>query len=393
MDSAQNDQTLKGEGKEHGGNWKKIASLEKEGEPSSLRESNEISLPRISNIVDDMPIAFKTRLVTTKPPRTASSQTQFPKKSVSRTEKRNADIDSILVTIEKWITNTRKWTHDPLAAYNYEKLEHSPLIFSKSLDPYFQLEKASYNYKGEKDLIGRPHGQGVIRFANGDKFFGEFKYGLRHGPGTLQINNEISMLYLDGHYYNDMLEGKGKIQFRDGDTFFAHFSKGIACGIGKLFDRHHRLKSLAWYQNGKPIGVMWKFLQGGSCITGEVDSITGVLMGDEIAFLFPDYKSALVGTFANDRFAFAQLCFPQGVTIKRHICHLKFTKPRGAVYSYDPSTTIRISSEPLLKDPYETEYCYVRRSKIRGAKDGLFARSNLPKDFVVSFYNGVKCKR
>jgi len=44
----------------------------------------------------------------------------------------------------------------------------------------------------------------------------------------------------------------------------------------------------------------------------------------------------------------------------------------------------------LLPDPYETQWAYVRSSKIRGAKEGLFARRDMPSDFVVAFYNGVR---
>lgn len=52
---------------------------------------------------------------------------------------------------------------------------------------------------------------------------------------------------------------------------------------------------------------------------------------------------------------------------------------RGPLYEFDPSTRHRISLEPLLRDPYETQYCYVRNSKIKGAQEGLFARKKLPK--------------
>ena len=44
----------------------------------------------------------------------------------------------------------------------------------------------------------------------------------------------------------------------------------------------------------------------------------------------------------------------------------------------------------MLPDPYESQYCYVRPSRIKGAQEGLFARRVLPAGTVASFYNGVR---
>ena len=52
---------------------------------------------------------------------------------------------------------------------------------------------------------------------------------------------------------------------------------------------------------------------------------------------------------------------------------------RGPIYDFDPGTHDRISANPLLPDPYETQYVYVRNSKIKGAQEGLFAKKTLPK--------------
>ena len=107
-------------------------------------------------------------------------------------------------------------------------------------------------------------------------------------------------------------------------------------------------------------------------------------LGDNIAYLYPDRQTALLGTFVKDQMIMAQICFIQLVSIRNEICQLKFTQPRGPIYSLDLSSREVISKEPLLPDPYETLYCYVRMSKIKGAQEGLFAKKNLAKNFVVS---------
>ena len=74
------------------------------------------------------------------------------------------------------------------------------------------------------------------------------------------------------------------------------------------------------------------------------------------------------------------------------MCHIRFTSPRGPLYNFDPGTRESICKEPLLPDPYETLYCYIAPSKIKGAKEGIFAKRDLPEGFVVAFYNGLRMR-
>ena len=50
------------------------------------------------------------------------------------------------------------------------------------------------------------------------------------------------------------------------------------------------------YQMGLPYGQCWKWSEGGGWLTGVVD-IEGEFTGDDIAFVYPDLKTALVGQF------------------------------------------------------------------------------------------------
>ena len=99
----------------------------------------------------------------------------------------------------------------------------------------------------------------------------------------------------------------------------------------------------------------------------------------------------------------------QTVAVRNEVCHVKFTTPRGPHYRHCGSDRLGRSgpdasaaaagtasaamcSEPLLPDPYEAQYCYVRASKLKGAQEGLFARRDMPAGSVVAFYNGVSEK-
>ena len=162
--------------------------------------------------------------------------------------------------------------------------------------------------------------------------------------------------------------------------------------MGKLYDRERRLKQVCWYSNGRPTGVVWRFLEGGGCLVGEADAATGALTGDGVGFLFPDRQTALVGRFEDGVMVSAQTCFIQLVSVRNCICHLKFTQPRGPVYDFDPGDRDVICRRPLLPDPYESRHVYVRQSRIKGAAEGLFAKTDLSEGQVCCFYNGVRLR-
>ena len=51
-----------------------------------------------------------------------------------------------------------------------------------------------------------------------------------------------------------------------------------------------------WFEGGKPVGKFWRALVGGAWLHGEVDG-NGDLTGDDIAYIYPDFKTAFRGSF------------------------------------------------------------------------------------------------
>ena len=64
---------------------------------------------------------------------------------------------------------------------------------------------------------------------------------------------------------------------------------------------------------------------------------------------------------------------------------------QGQPYSFDPSSPARLSSRPLLQDPYEKYFCCVAKSVIaRGRGEGVFAVTDILEGTIVGFYNGIR---
>ena len=69
-----------------------------------------------------------------------------------------------------------------------------------------------------------------------------------------------------------------------------------------------------------------------------------------------------------------------------------FTEPTGPKYYRDISTFDHLTHDPLLPDPYESVVIEVRKSKVSGAGEGLFAKVKLESNVVLAFYNGKRIK-
>ena len=64
----------------------------------------------------------------------------------------------------------------------------------------------------------------------------------------------------------------------------------------------------------------------------------------------------------------------------------------GPVYKRELATFDMVTTDPLLKDPYESKIVEARPSKVPGANDGLFAKVRIEPNTVLAFYNGKRIK-
>ena len=134
-----------------------------------------------------------------------------------------------------------------------------------------------------------------LELENGNVVEGFFKDGSRNGQ--CQVNcSEGNVKEITGEYKDGKLNGKAKVTFKDRCTIVGYFKTGILHGFARYFDKKGRLKFVGNHKNGLPDGTCWRIIRGGGCVVGRVDG-TGQLTGIRIAYIYPDYVTALVGTF------------------------------------------------------------------------------------------------
>ena len=147
---------------------------------------------------------------------------------------------------------------------------------------------------------------------------------------------------------------------------------------------------LGCYSRGRVVGWCWRWCEGGGWLTGPVD-LSGELTGDNIAFLYPDLTTGLLGQFYRGE---AVNVSPASVSEVRipagGLAQLGFTKLEGEAVSRSVSTRDSVGPQPRVRDPYERTVCEVRTSQVEAGGEGLFAVRNITRGEIVAFYNGVR---
>ena len=101
-------------------------------------------------------------------------------------------------------------------------------------------------------------------------------------------------------------------------------------GTGRYFDEKGRLKEIAEHRNGLKFGTCWKIIRGGGCVVGRVNK-EGDLTGPRVAYLYPDFKTALVGSFVEGVLESAQETELKTVIDTNGIKVPIFNEPKGNI--------------------------------------------------------------
>ena len=117
----------------------------------------------------------------------------------------------------------------------------------------------------------------------------------------------------------------------------------------------------------------------------------GDLTGSDIAYMFPNIETALVGEFEDGVLKKARVTKVTEVILDYGCIKVpKFVEPTGPIYYRELSDSEFVTNCPLLKDPYEEKMVFVKPSLVEGAQEGLFARQAVKANTIVAFYNGVR---
>jgi len=266
----------------------------------------------------------------------------------------------------------------------------------------FNLEetvKCNFFYFGDLDNHGKFHGQATLKTAtkspNGflnrfSKIFGTFVGGVLQGLVMISSSQDGGSTYFivqDGVIHSLVIRVGLRPVY---DTLVTDLRFAGVNVIQML--AQSGIGYIAKFKSGKPEGPVWMGLIGEPIIGqgflyGKLNS-EGKLTGDNIAYIYPDYLTALIGTFEDKIMKSAREVKITQVTCQDGLLHAKFSEPdeNSIAFFYDRATNESIASPGLMlaRDPYELKTVEVRESTIPGSGHGLVAARNILKGQVLS---------
>jgi len=233
----------------------------------------------------------------------------------------------------------------------------------------------------------------VVRPKEGDVLVGRWVKGAREGPGNVSTPRleKGGVKAMVGSYTGGRLDGQAKMVMADGTCRQCWVQRGWLHGPcrGVRQDGEQKLAYLGHYAAGKPKGVCWTAIKGGGWIIGRQDS-KAEYTGDNIAFLYPDLSTALVGKFLQGILVSARSAVVASSSLVDGVLVPSYSFLSDQKFSYWPSTLDRVLCPPHQRDPYETRLVRVGTSQMDGGGEGLFAKRFIASGTIVAFYNGVR---
>ena len=208
-----------------------------------------------------------------------------------------------------------------------------------------------------KDIIGdetTTDGLITVDLSEDIQVTASFRKGLRHGQCTATFADG-EMRSIKGEYSEGRLAGRARIVYRGGQSVDGFFKDGLLHGFARYFDEVGRLTFAGNHRSGVAQGTCWKIIRGGGSVVGEVDQ-AGLLTGDNITYLYPDYSTALHGTFHKGVMVSTRECLVVSVeedesgVLVPGLSQLKLTQHRRQL-----RTVTDFGLQPTLRDPYEAK--------------------------------------
>jgi len=250
-------------------------------------------------------------------------------------------------------------------------------------------------YYGKRDQMGNIAGIGSLLYENKDTFQGIFKDGIMNREGVL-TKAQKGGTKIEGEWIQGLLQGEIKETLQNTGWIEGYYKDGIPHGyfreFGPRYNGRHILRQMGRYYKGVLRGYTWKGAYDHSgWWFGSVDS-DGQLTGDNIAYIYPDFKMAIKGKFKDGLLVEGYQCQLEGCYLDRGVQVPVFSKTFGPAYQYEEPSIKNIALNPLLRDPWEDIRVCVGPSNLPQGGEGLFAKRAFAMKEVIALYNGIKIK-
>ena len=155
---------------------------------------------------------------------------------------------------------------------------------------------------------------------------------------------------------------------------------------------------IGYFKNSQLQGIFWAGLYGGDPrghLHGMIGEKDGKITGDNIAYIYPDMETVLLGRFEDRLMKDAQEskvvnieCNQNGMI---YVNQYATPDPSASHFYYEPASNSSYggtTSVPGTLDPYERKWLEVRKIDEDKIEEGVFAKKDIKKHIFITSYTG-----
>eukprot|EP00090_Calanus_glacialis_P042494 TRINITY_DN7535_c0_g1_i5.p1 TRINITY_DN7535_c0_g1~~TRINITY_DN7535_c0_g1_i5.p1 ORF type:complete len:456 (-),score=87.55 TRINITY_DN7535_c0_g1_i5:164-1531(-) len=204
---------------------------------------------------------------------------------------------------------------------------------------------------------------------------------------------------MGGRWQDGLLEGYGNVTYQDKSVLKGNFHHGCLNGLVTLQEEDGTLL-VGWYHQGElasgPVWLLYPSREGAMYTYLEerlgVNRLSrAAFTGDTVAWIYPDFKTGIVGQFVAGTMLSAREAeiMENGEENGIPKINMFLIDANTKIYAFDPSTDMHLSSSPLQRDPYERKLLHVQTSRIPGAGVGVFTNLPVKRNTIIGYFNGI----
>ena len=296
--------------------------------------------------------------------------------------------------LDEWLDMMASHTKEDL-----EEMQNSLIFDTKENDSHLLPEmldvvgvKVVYD-DAENSVNDEGMKSGTVTFHNKDMFHGYFSPCLGDRVGTHHEKGKYGGVETTGRWTAGLLEGFAVKENCYGGYEETFYKRGVKHGYSRNYGPRHGKKGNLWgvtlYREGQMYGQFWQGCLGGGYITGIAKN--NQITGDNIAYIFPNLRDAVFGTFSNGKFLSGFEAELSSVDIMNGMAVGSFTKNQGDhKVARDRSTSYKIALNPMVPDRQEHSRVEVRESNTPDSGEGLFAKIAFKEGDLVALLNGIR---
>ena len=253
--------------------------------------------------------------------------------------------------------------------------------FDTSIKSYDSID---YTISMPLDKHNLPSGYGIIKRKK------SWVWPKLSGFTSWEALKRCSRLHsMEGTFVEGMPNGLVTLTYCNGVRFQTIFHAGVPYGLVLGHFKQMIIWVGRWIEGETVESVCSVEPDGGCILTGETQN--GENTGPDMVFLYPDLVTGLRGQWQDGTMIKAREVTVNCIDILNDKIRLSCSSMTGPEFEFAPSGAKDFGiSDPLIEDPYEQKYIFVRDSEMESGGQGVYAKENLPKGVIAAVFNGFR---